>query len=289
MGPTQGCFLFIPGIYTLFNGCGGTTLQTDPSDRTFVIANEFNDSDSCQQWEFTQVASGFVIRCILDASNGDPLYLMFRGGLRNGEPLRAGPTPMVWNVRQQDGCIRIMFSDQFCLDLDRHTERKVHLMKISLSEPCQLWFPGECESSLAAAPGPGAQMLVNVKAGTALEMSVLDRGSVACGLPHKARNQQWIFEPREEGYSILCSKRAFDGRPMYLTVEEPAKLHAKVVASPFPATWIVERNNADKTRDTFRLSWPNSDLTITAPEGHLPDLMHFDGADQSMIWRVSRP
>ncbi|KAI0672525.1 hypothetical protein C8Q78DRAFT_1027720 [Trametes maxima] len=116
---------FAPGTYTLFNRKFGTVLSIDPSDRTQLIASQYVPKNTGQRWEFISVATGFVIRSLL-STEAAPLYLLFKDAMRDGQRLRAGPHPMVFDVHyRRTSFARISFSTDFCMDLDAHGSKRV--------------------------------------------------------------------------------------------------------------------------------------------------------------------
>ncbi|KAI8972413.1 hypothetical protein BD414DRAFT_500232 [Trametes punicea] len=167
---------------------------------------------------------------------------------------------------------------------------QVQLIHYKDKELCQLWYPHRCDliptSIINSAdqersdrhnsggspsrdvtvdlgqqntPGAGVHLLQNLKSGTVLHLARRDRRRLECYPLHAELNQQWEFISIGEGYAIKCGRTAFDGQPLYLTVEAPAHDSSAIVASLYPVPWKIERC---MTRASYRIYWPGTDLAI---------------------------
>ncbi|KAH9886257.1 hypothetical protein C8Q73DRAFT_795434 [Cubamyces lactineus] len=285
---------FAGGTYTLFNDHHGKAL-TAVKDAVEVVGEPYaEDKLLVQQWEFIPFSGGFVIRLPLLAKRDGPAFLTFEGKLSDGQIVKLGTHPMVWNVsckREDNGSeIVRLCTSRFHVDLDYHAGRKVQLIHYKQGEKCQRWYARRCdfttglrrsllnshvvggldlerEGAVArnrVAPGPGPHILLNGAAGRALDVSAQGRRAIKCWSMHKERNQQWEFIPIGDttDYAIRSGIEAFDGRPLYLTVEAPAKERAAVVASPYPVPWRVEWSKMDASGDAYRLHWPGTNFFI---------------------------
>ncbi|KAI0325190.1 hypothetical protein GY45DRAFT_1330601 [Cubamyces sp. BRFM 1775] len=285
---------FAGGTYILFNVHHGTALTA--SNDAAVVGEPYAEAKlPFQQWEFIPFSSGFVIRPLSHASKGGPAYLAFEGTLRDSQATKLEAQPMVWNVTckiddtTSSEVIRIS-TQGFHVDLDWHKGRVVQLIHYKTAENCQRWYTRRCGFTaclrrslvdphlvgrsdpeqndavvrIHVAPGPGPHVLLNSEAGTALDVSAVGRRAIKCCAMHKERNQQWELIPIGDttNHAIRSGIEAFDGRPLYLTVEAPTRESATVVASPYPVPWRIERNRMDLSDDTYRLYWLGTNLVI---------------------------
>ncbi|KAI0655824.1 hypothetical protein C8Q70DRAFT_935960 [Cubamyces menziesii] len=264
---------FAGGTYVLFNVYHGTVLTA--SDGTAVVGEPYAEAKlPFQLWEFIPFSGGFVIRLPPHANNGGPAYLTFEGKVTDEQVTKLGAQPMVWNVtceidNTSTEVVRIAMQGHH-VDLDFVKGSKVQLYHYKPGENCQRWYAHRRGFSIGlrrslvnsyiasrpeteqndhdvgvrnrVAPEPGPHVLLNGEAGTALDVSAAHRRDVKCWAVHKDRNQQWELVPIGDttNYAIRSGVKALDGRPLYLTVEAPAKVGAVVVATPYPVPWRVE-------------------------------------------------
>ncbi|KAI0315946.1 carbohydrate-binding module family 13 protein [Amylostereum chailletii] len=129
-----------------------------------------------------------------------------------------------------------------------------------------------------------AYTLVNVKGGTAVDLSGGDDTSVIGYGFHGGENQQWVFEERDGGYAIR-NKRA--GK--YLAVDGSADNGSRIVAvsTENPQIWEVRPDENDSVRIFVKDQKFNLDLSDhgnPTPGTPVSIWGHWHG--QNQLWKL---
>ncbi|TBU27445.1 ricin B lectin domain-containing protein [Dichomitus squalens] len=139
---------------------------------------------------------------------------------------------------------------------------------------------------------PGTYVLLNARAGTAMDLHGYDYTSIIGYPMHGGPNQQWEFIPSGHGYVIRCVRSAKAGHALYLTVEGGVRNNAPVVANAYPVTWSVEQTE-DGIR-VCRISWPNSNFVFDLADwgdstpGTRIQLMPLVPGELCQLWHYTR-
>ncbi|KAJ3547396.1 hypothetical protein NM688_g5408 [Phlebia brevispora] len=129
----------------------------------------------------------------------------------------------------------------------------------------------------------GVYSLINAGSGTVLDLSGGDGTSIIGFPPHHGPNQQWLFTPLGEGYTIRSVSSG-----LYLTVENSILDNAGIVASPFPVTWKIKA--AYEGGELYlRIFWPSESFSFdleNGTPGTKVQLASYKPDEARQLWRV---
>ncbi|KAH9850992.1 hypothetical protein C2E23DRAFT_270455 [Lenzites betulinus] len=277
--------------YALRNVKGGTVLHIHMNPtRVIGFPPHFGQN---QLWKFIKTDNrGWYIQSCQTSNEGRTLYLSVANELpKNGTGVVASLFPTSWDVNVIDGALSITLSHTIlALNLDGGNPKeytKVELWSIRDGiQAKQLWYSARCDSDFRYAHDPtesdvktlsqrqdpksGAYVLEHAEGSMVLELDSASRKRVISSTKHArpTLGQQWRFirDTSIDGEVVQACWKSLDDEPLYLTVRGLAQNGARVVASPYPVSWRIERHpSKDGKSNTVRIFWPETNLVVSAP------------------------
>ncbi|KAL5501241.1 hypothetical protein ACEPAH_9628 [Sanghuangporus vaninii] len=132
---------------------------------------------------------------------------------------------------------------------------------------------------------PGTYKLINVKAGTALDLSGGDNRTIIGFEDTGGDNQKWtISEPdSDDNQTIYCQ-----AKNLYLAIEDAPNDWTRVIASSSPDKWAIRRDSNDSS--VWRVFFPGTGFNFDLANHGDPTpgtVIHLWSATdgQNQLWR----
>ncbi|KAI0631440.1 hypothetical protein C8Q77DRAFT_1061072 [Trametes polyzona] len=283
------CDDFLPhGSYILMNVKGGIAL--DLAGKRTRLEGHLLHGEANQRWMFMNTGRGWAIRSSQMSHPERSVYLSVKR-LQENEPVVPSTVPISWFVYLVNGALRIHWPHtDYVIELggcgDSTPGTRIQLTLLKEREPCQLWYftrygdfslrrlftPNPVEPVIAPEATrelPVYRVLVHTHEDVALELDSTSRKRIKHRPLHKQPSQQWRVLPSGDGQTdvIQAFRDSLDDQPLYLTVQAPAQPGSRVVASPYPVGWKVERCPISKDgKPTLRIFWPGTNLVVSTTD-----------------------
>ncbi|EPQ53020.1 hypothetical protein GLOTRDRAFT_95070 [Gloeophyllum trabeum ATCC 11539] len=182
------------------------------------------------------------------------------------------------------------------LEPSPHTESEAHSPKPSEQPEPPATAEKPAKPRIQGVYTPVSLTSDSIPAAAAMDLSGGDHKSVISFPLHGGLNQQWSFMPLTNGPEGSYTIRSRGGG-VYLTVEPDLRGGVlKVVATEFPASWVVAEIDWEGLREerVISIGWPKSALAVGFAEGeggepgHKVQLVESnpDHADARYLWRL---